>query len=107
MRRKNEAVLKFESNDDGFPKVVRDYRERYRAISQVLDENPEILTAVHVDILKLSEGDSQGREGDFTSENILRALIVQDMEGLPFRDAVIGAKTLHVAWPDSSSVAMG
>jgi IS5 family transposase len=42
-----------------------------------------------VDILKLSEGDSQGREGDFTSENILRALIVQDMEGLPFRDAVI------------------
>jgi IS5 family transposase len=55
----------------------------------VLDANPQILTAVHGDILKLSAGDSQGREGDFTSENILRALIVQDMEGLPFRDAVI------------------
>ena len=89
MRRKKEAVLCFESKDDGLPKVVRDYRARFRTISQVLDENPQILTAVHGDILKLSAGDSQGREGDFTSENILRALIVQDMEGLPFRDAVI------------------
>src|SRR3990167_222385 len=89
MRRKKESVLCFESNDDGLPKVVRDYRARYRVISQVLDDNPKILAAVHGDILKLSEGNSQGREGDFTSENILRAFIVQDMEGLPFRDAVI------------------
>ena len=89
MRRKNEAVLSFESNDDGLPKVVRDYRERYRVISQVLDDNPEILSAVHRDLLKLSEGDSQGREGDYTSENIFRALIVQHLEGLPFRETVI------------------
>ena len=89
MRRKKEAVLCFESNDDGLPKVVRDYRARYRAISQVLDDNPEILSAVHRDILKLSEGDSQGREGDYTSENILRALVVQHLEGLPFRETVI------------------
>ena len=89
MRRKKEAVLCFESSDDGLPRVVRDYRARFRAISQLLDDNSEILTAVHGDILKLSESDSQGREGDFTSENILRALIVQHMEGLPFREAVI------------------
>jgi IS5 family transposase len=89
MRRKQEAVLCFESNDDGLPKVVRDYRDRYRAISQVLDDNAEILSAVHKDLQRLSEGDSQGREGDYTSENIFRALIVQHMEGLPFRDAVI------------------
>jgi IS5 family transposase len=84
-----EAVLSFESSDDGLPKVVRDYRARYRAISQVLDDNPEILSAVHKDLLKLSEGDSEGREGDYTSENILRALVVQHLEGLPFREAVI------------------
>ena len=59
MRRKMEAVLSFESRDDGLPKVVRDYRARYRAISQVLDDNPEILSAVHKDLLKLSEGDSE------------------------------------------------
>ena len=89
MRRKKEAVLCFESNDDGLPKVVRDYRARYRAISQVLDDNPKILSAVHRDLLKLSEGDSQGREGDYTSENILRALVVQHLEGLPFRETII------------------
>jgi len=89
MRRKNEAVLCFDSSDDGLPKVVRDYRARYRTISQVLDKNPGILEAVHRDLQKLSQGDRRGRRGDFTSENILRALVVQDMEGLPFREAVI------------------
>jgi IS5 family transposase len=89
MRRKKEAVFCFEWNDAGLPKVVRDYRARYRAISQVLDENPEILDLVHKDLQKLSEGDSTGRKGDYTSENILRALIVQHLEGLPFREAVI------------------
>ena len=89
MRRKMEAVLCFESSDDGLPRVIRDYRARYRAISQVLDDNSEILSAVHRDLLTLSEGDATEREGDYTSENLLRALIVQHLEGLPFRDAVI------------------
>jgi IS5 family transposase len=89
MRRKMEAVLSFESGDDGLPKVVRDYRARYRAISQVLDDNPKILSAVHQDLLTLSEGDSSGREADYTSENILRALLVQHLEGLPFRETII------------------
>jgi IS5 family transposase len=44
---------------------------------------------VHKDLQELSEGDSTGREGDYTSENILRALIVQHLEGLPFREVVI------------------
>ena len=89
MRRKYEAVLSFESDDEGLPKVVRDYRARYRAISQVLDRNPEILEAVHRDLERLSHGGRRGREGDFTSENILRALVVQHLEGLPFRETVI------------------
>jgi transposase, IS5 family len=89
MRQKKEAVLCFESSDEGLPKVVREYRARYRVICQVLDDNPEILGAVHEDLLTLSEGDGQGREADYTSENILRALIVQHLEGLPFREAVI------------------
>jgi transposase, IS5 family len=89
MRRKMETVLSFESSDDGLPKVVRDYRARYRAISQVLDDNPEILSAVHKDLQRLSEGDAQGREADYTSENILRALVVQHLEGLSFRETVI------------------
>jgi len=89
MRRKAEAVLSFDSSDDGLPKVVRQYRARYRAIGQVLDANSEILAAVHKDLAKLSQGGSQGRKGDYTSENILRALLVQHLEGLPFRETVI------------------
>ena len=89
MRQKAEAVLSFESSDNGLPKVVRQYRDRYRAISQVLDDNPAILSAVHKDLAKLSEGNSRGRKGDYTSENILRALIVQHLEGLPFRETIV------------------
>ena len=89
MRQKAEAVLCFESSDDGLPKVVRDYRARYRAISQVLDANPQIVAAVHKDLAKLSQGGPKGRKGDYTSENILRALVVQHLEGLPFRETVI------------------
>jgi IS5 family transposase len=89
MRLKKEAVLCFESKDDGLPKVVRDYRARYRLISQVLDKNAEILDLVDRDLQRLSQGGWEGRKGDFTSENILRALIVQDAEGLPFREVVI------------------
>jgi len=47
------------------------------------------LREVDRDLQKLSQGGWDGRKGDFTSENILRALIVQDAEGLPFREAVI------------------
>jgi len=89
MRQKREAVWCLESCDQGLPKIVRDSRARYRAISQVLDKNPEILDLVDRDLQKLSQGDRRGRKGDCTSENILRALIVQDMEGLPCRDAVV------------------
>ena len=73
MRQKMEAVLCFESSDQGLPRIVRDYRARYRAISQVLDANRQILTAVHKDLLKLSQGDATGRGADYTSENILRS----------------------------------
>lgn len=89
MRQKAEAVLSFDSSDEGLPKVIRDYRARYRSISQVLDANPEILSAVHKDLAKLSHGGSKGRKGDYTSDNILRALLVQHLEGLPFRETVI------------------
>jgi IS5 family transposase len=89
MRRKKEAVLCFESSDEGVPTVIRQYRARYRAISQVLDDNPQVLAAVHQDLAKLSQGGPKGRKGDYSSENILRALIVQHLEGLPFRETII------------------
>jgi hypothetical protein len=66
MRRKREAVLPFAWNNDHLPKVVREDREKYKRISRLLDENPDILEQVHEDLKKLSEGGRRGRRADFT-----------------------------------------
>lgn len=89
MRRKCEAVLCFEFHLPKGPKPVLEYCEDYVAISQVLDANLEILDAFHEDVKKLSPSGRHGRKGDYTSENLLRALIVQGVEGLSLRKTVV------------------
>jgi IS5 family transposase len=89
MRRKKEAVLPFDWNNDHLPKTVREYRDKYKRISRVLDENPAILDRVHRDLQKLSQGGQDGRKADFTSETILRALIVHAAEGWSLRETTI------------------
>lgn len=90
MRREREAVLPFTgNNDDRLPKTVRDYRKKYKRISRILDKHPEILKLAHEDLKRLSGGGRRGRKGDFTSETILRALIVHAIEGLSLRETVI------------------
>ena len=91
MRRKSEAVLAFEWDNASLPKVVLREREKYKGISRVLDEHPEILDAVHEDLRRVSTEDAfhRGRGGDFTSETILRAMVVHAVEGLSLRDTVI------------------
>lgn len=75
--------------EDGLPKTVREFRQKYKGISQILDKHPEIVDAAHEDLKKLSQGRGKGRSGDFTSETILRALIVHAMEGGSFRETVV------------------
>ena len=77
MRQKRESVLSVRWSDEGLPLPVRIYRAKYQAISQVLDRSPEILNRIHDDLRKLSQGGRRGREGDYTSENILRALAMR------------------------------
>lgn len=89
MRRKRERILSFAPNDEGLPKTVREFRDKYKGISQVLDDAPEILDLVHGDLKKLSEGGAKGRESDFTSESLLRALVVMMVEGLSYRETVV------------------
>jgi IS5 family transposase len=88
MRRIRETVLPFAWNNNALPKTVREYREKYKGISRILDEHPEILELAHQDLKKLSAG-NRGREGDFTSESILRALLVHAIEGLSLRETVV------------------
>ena len=89
MRQMREAVLPMIANDEHLPKTVREYRAKYKGVSRILDQHPELLEAVHEDLKKLSEGGRKGRTGDFTSETILRALVVHAIEGLSFRETVV------------------
>jgi IS5 family transposase len=89
MRRKREQVLSFIGSDEDLPKTVREYRAKYKGISRVLDETPELLDRVHQDLRCLSEGGRKGRESDFTSETLFRALIIMMVEGLSYRETVV------------------
>jgi IS5 family transposase len=90
MRQVREAVLPFtSSNDDHLPKTVREFRAKYKGVSRILDGHPEIVEAVHEDLKKLSQGGRKGRRGDFTSETMLRALLVHQVEGGSFRETVV------------------
>ncbi len=89
MRRIREAVLPFTWNSDDLPKTVREYRREYKGVSRILDNHAEILEAVHEDLKRLSFGGPKGREADFTSETILRALVVHALEGGSLRETVV------------------
>ena len=89
MRLKSVPVLSFEWTDDSLPKIVRKHRARYKRVSDVLDANPDVLTLVHEDLRVLSSPNRKGRKADFTSENILRTIVVMAVEGLPLRETVV------------------
>ena len=89
MRQKRESVLSFVGNDDELPKTVREHREKFKGISVALDLVPEVLDLVHRDLSTLTKGGRQGRNADFTSETILRSLVVMTMKGLSYRETVI------------------
>ncbi len=69
-------------------KVVHEYRRKYEVISEVLEANLTVLNLAHKDISNgLSESEG-GRRG-YTSEQILRVLIVMFLEGDSYRDVVV------------------
>ncbi len=89
MRLKVEAILDFGPNgDQNENKIVRQYREQYKAISKIIDCHSRILDMTHHDLGKLSKATSRrGRKAEFSSENLLRAIIVMQLEGLDYREA--------------------
>jgi IS5 family transposase len=91
MRVKAEAIFEFGVDDDQRPnKIVREYREEYKLVGGILDQHSEILDMVHVDLAQLSKATStRGRRAEFTSENLFRAILVMQREGLDYREASI------------------
>ena len=91
MRIKAEAILEFGPPDDEQQnKIVREYRDEYKTVSEILDKHPKILEMVHRDLEQLSKSTSRrGRKATFTSENLFRAILVMQREGLDYREASV------------------
>ncbi len=70
-------------------KVVNEYRKKYKILSQLLDKNPQLVSLVHQDLTTMLSQSRCGRKSEYTSEQILRSLIVMFVEQDSYRKGVI------------------
>jgi len=85
----NQGYLKYELPSRGEKKVVREYRAKYEAIDEILRANPGVLDLVHGDLCYWLSESEAGRESRYTSEEILRSLVVLFFEDGGYRDVVV------------------
>ena len=92
MRRKLDPQMPLEFTQ-ATTKTTREYHEKYERISEVLDSTPEILTLLHEDLkkpLKYARAAGQsGRSCDFTTDNVLRIVLVMTLESMSLRRTVV------------------
>jgi IS5 family transposase len=92
MRIKLDPQVPLEFGDSHL-KVTRDYYQKYSAINEILRVNPRILEAFHKDACRgLGRARRRGgrsRRSTFTSEQLLRAIVVMEIEELSYRAATI------------------
>lgn len=95
MRRKIDDQRYFDLSGESSVsiKVVREYRSKYEAISDLLEANRPVLDLAHRDLSKWLSSSRGGRSGQYTSEQIIRSLIVMFVEGDSYRDVVVRIET--------------
>jgi len=89
MRTKSTKQKYFDFSGKSRLKVVNEYRAKYKLISQLLDDNPRLVSLVHQDLAKMLSQSRRGRKSEYTSEGILRSLLVMFIEQDSFRQVVI------------------
>jgi IS5 family transposase len=89
MRTKSTNQQYFDFSGKSRLKVVKEYRAKYKSISQLLDDNPQLVSLVHQDLAKVLSESNNGRKSEYTSEQILRSLIVMFIEQDSYRKVVI------------------
>jgi ferritin len=91
MRKIVETIFSFlfQSEDDQELSIVSDYHNHYKRIDDFLQAMPEVLQLVHDDLKVLSQANEREREADFTTDNLLRVLIVKEIEGWNYRETTI------------------
>ena len=72
-------------------RLTREYYAKYEAISKLLDANPEIVDLAHRDLRRalITTNGSRSVRVRFTTEHVLRLLLVQSLEGLSLRQTVV------------------
>lgn len=76
-------------------KVTRQYHEKYQAVDRVLCETPSILDVFHRQVSRLLTKKGRKRRAEFTSDQLLRAILVMEIEGLPYREASVRIDDSH------------
>ena len=89
MRRKSTIQIYLDFTQKSSLKVVREFREKYDGIDGVLRKNPKILQWVHRRLSRHLSTSNKGREAKYSSEEVLRALIVMFVEGDSYREVVV------------------
>lgn len=87
MRKIIEVQPSFSFNLTCDRKVIAEYRRKYEKIDIVLDENPDILSTFHQDLRRY--GSASGKDSDYSSEQVLRMIMVKCIEQLSYRDTII------------------
>tara|TARA_B100001971_G_scaffold209278_1_gene232553 strand:- start:2020 stop:3420 length:1401 start_codon:yes stop_codon:yes gene_type:complete len=79
--------------------VTNEYYEKYQRVSTILDENPRILNLIHEDLKDELEStatqDAGGGSFKYTSDNVLRIVMCQIIEGRSLRETVIRIDDSH------------
>jgi len=73
-------------------KITNEYYARYEAVSTVLDQAPKLLDLIHNDLQRSLEQinrEGRGRRPEYTTDNVLRILICQVLEGASLRGIVV------------------
>jgi IS5 family transposase len=73
-------------------KITNEYYARYEAVSSVLDQAPKLVNLIHEDLDKTLEYvnlERRGRRPEYTTDNVLRILICQVLEGTSLRGTVV------------------
>ena len=86
MRKKAERQLPLDFA--GTQKLTQEWYGLYRKIHEILEANPAVVDLVHADLTKGERRLKRNVEG-VASESILRLVIVQQIEGLSFRDVIV------------------
>jgi hypothetical protein len=85
MRTKSTKQQCFDFSRKSSIKIVNEYKK----ISQLPDNNPQLISLVHQDLAKTLSQSERGRKSEYTSEQILRSLIVMFVEQDSLRQVVI------------------